>query len=280
MNTKLFLAEQKKTFGRSVVWITIAAIAIFVAAMVALAHLSGLRAAAQGIDTEGIPVTTWPYGLATTLAQFLNPGYGGGIAIVVLTSALWADEFRWRTVQFWLSRGITRRTLVTTKLATIVLPIVALILIGTLAGGVSSYLITLSSNQMVDWQMINAGQLVLSIVRASAALMPFAAMAILAGVLTHSTAGTLGASLGYLVLGEKIIAAVLNLVGLEGVAQDLPVAMATTLSLWNGLVVAGTSQADLALAQPESSALIGTLAWTVILTAAAVRILQQQDLTD
>lgn len=207
MFANLVLFEHRKTFGRRIVWILAGAAAVFVMAMLTLGFVTRYLAASRGLDGSGVPDMRWPNGMLQVLNQFLAPGLGGGILVIVLTAILWAEEYRWRTLQLWLSRGISRTSLIGAQFLALLLPVALILVVGTAAGAGTSLLFTVLTSGNANLVQVSVSQIVLSIVRLWAAALPVAALTLLFGVLTRSTAGALGAALGYLMLGEEMLRA-------------------------------------------------------------------------
>lgn len=275
MAANVLVAEQYKVLGRKVVWVVMAASVVFVASMLVLVYASIQRGAAMGQDVSEVPPVLWPHGLATTLADFLAPGYIGSVLAVVVAAVLWADEYRWRTLHLWLSRGISRRRLVAVKALAMVVPFFLIVAVSALVGGLACAGLTLAVGEPLDGA-IRPGQVGVSVVRATMAMLPLAGVTLVMGVLTRSTAGALGAGLGYAALVEKLIAAALTLVGLEQLPLYLPAALSSTLAGYNRLVVAGAAVP--ALPVSAGAAFAGCLVWFVALVLVAGQVLRKQDL--
>jgi hypothetical protein len=275
MSANVFVAEQVKTLGRKVVWVVMAASGVFVASMLVLVYASVQRGAAMGQDTSEIPQVLWPHGLATTLADFLAPGYIGSVLAVVVAAVLWADEYRWRTLHLWLSRGISRRRLVAVKALAMVVPFLLIVTVSALVGGLTCAGLTLAVGEPLGGA-VRPAQVGLGVVRATAAMLPMAGVTLVMGVLTRSTAGALGAGLGYAALVEKLIAAILTLVGLERLPFYLPAAISGTLAGYNRLLVAGAATPTLPVS--AGVAFAGSLIWFLLLTLVAAHLMRKQDL--
>ena len=278
MMTNVLVAEYRKTFGRKVIWMLAGAVAAFTALYFVLAYMTARQAQITGMDVGSIPPVTWPHGWVTGVVELLSPGFLGGIATIVLVSSLWSAETRWRTLHLWLGRGVSRTQMLVAKAMILVLPLLLVSVAGTVAAGGTSAALTLLAEGGISLQQVDGVQIVLGILRATLALMPVGALTLLVGVVVRSGAGSLGAALGYLLLGEQLIGGVLGLVGIGAASRYLPVATANGLAAYGRLMVR-----DAAVTPPmmdAATALVGCVAWTAILLGVALWSLHRQDLTD
>ncbi len=275
--TNVLAAEFRKTFGRRAVWVLTGVVAAFTVLYFVLAHMTVRQAQITGMEVGSIPPVTWPQGLATGVVELLAPGFLGGIAAVVLASSLWSSEMRWRTLHLWLGRGVSRTQMLTAKAVILILPLLLVMTAGTVAAGGTSAALTLFTEGEISLGLVDGLQVVLGVLRLTLALMPVAALTLLAGVVVRSGAGSLGAAMGYMLLGEQLMGAVLGLVGIGEVARYLPIAVASGLAA-HGRSMVRDAAAKLPMME-ATTALVGCAVWAAILLGVAIRTLHRQDLT-
>jgi hypothetical protein len=97
-------------------------------------------------------------------------------------------------------------------------------------------------------------------------------------VLTRSTAGTLGAAMGYLLLGEQLLGGLLSLSGLSTAAIYLPITVGTVLTLYNHTLIQGF-EANASIPLDPAVAFAGTLLWTALFLGLAIGYFNRQDLS-
>jgi ABC-type transport system involved in multi-copper enzyme maturation permease subunit len=278
MFATLWAIEQRKTFKRTVFVITLAGTAALLVLLVLGTHFSTQVAAQQGGGMGELPSMLWPSGMVVVLTDFLSPGFIGGIVPVILATAFLVEEYRWGTLQLWLSRGVPRSTVLGAKAAALVLPLLLTLVAATLIGGGASGLLTHLSVGPGSTEQVNTAQLVLSMLRTLTAMLPVAALTLLLGVLTRSTAGTLGAAMGYLLLGEQLLGGLLSLTGLSTAAIYLPITVSTLLTVYNQTLIQGF-EATAAIPVGQAPAFAGTLLWTALFLGLAMWRFNRQDLS-
>ncbi len=278
MFANLWAIEQRKTFKRKAFVITLAGTAALLVFLVLGTHFSAQVAAQQGGGIGELPSMLWPSGIVVLLTDFLSPGFIGGIVPVILATAFLVEEYRWGTLQLWLSRGVPRSTVLGAKAAALVLPLLLTLIAATLIGGGASALVTHLGAGPGSAEQVNFAQLVLSLLRTLTAMLPVAALTLLLGVLTRSTAGTLGAAMGYLLLGEQLLGGLLSLTGLSTAALYLPITVSTVLTLYNHTLIKG-SEAAKSIPVGQAAAFAGALLWTAVFLGLAMWRFNRQDLS-
>jgi ABC-type transport system involved in multi-copper enzyme maturation permease subunit len=278
MFANLWAVEHYKTFKRKVFWITLAGTVGLLVVLVLGLYFAAQIAVQQGAEVGDLPTLLWPNGLVVVLNDFLSPGFIGGIVAVILGTALWAEEYRWGMLHLWLSRGVPRATLLSAKAAALVLPLFLSLTAGLLvAGGVTGALTALSAGAAPAGQ-VDFGQLALSLLRSTAAVLPIAALTLFLGVLTRSTAGALGAGMGYLLLGEQILGGLLGVIGLSSIGMYLPITLGKLLTMHNNALLRGF-QGVQTLPVGGGVACAGVLLWTAVFLGLAVWVFGRQDLS-
>ncbi|MFZ6030678.1 MAG: ABC transporter permease subunit [Chloroflexota bacterium] len=280
----LLIIENTKTLRRPMLWIELLFLALLIVALFAAMSATSVHNANENISIEEQEAlragVAWPGGLLQALGMASGSGLGG-LLIVILSGAITAQEYTWRTMQFWLSRGVSRSTLLAAKATAMLVPIAMIVATALLVGGTVSGVFTLLLDGSLHAEQVDPGALLLSLLRTAYSIFPYAGLAFLLGIATRSTAASIGGALTYLLLLENLLVQGLALLG--GVAAKasacLPGSLASALLAQNKVTsnVAAAQAADPWLA---SAAALGIAAWTVAFIAAARLIFRRQDLNE
>ncbi len=277
--------EQKKLTRRKILWIElviVAAAAVFIPLMIYLASQSD-GSGNLVVTTDG-PVDdmfTWPSAL--NLGIGLASGGGlGGLLIVILIGTLTAQEYGWRTMQLWLSNGISRPVLLLAKFAIVLLPALLFVLAPFVTGALTTAVFTQNLQGSLPFAEVDWWQAALSILRTAYTLLPYAALTFLLAVASRSTVVAVGGGLAYTLLIEGVLMQLLGLVGgtWAKIGQYLPAGLSNSLASLNrvssqtnsGLV----TQAD---GLSMETAVIGIALYTLLFVGLAVLAFRRQDLS-
>lgn len=277
--------EQKKLTRRKILWIElaiVAAAAVFIPLMIYLASQSD-GSGNLVVTTDG-PVDdmfTWPSAL--NLGIGLASGGGlGGLLIVILIGTLTAQEYGWRTMQLWLSNGISRPVLLLAKFAVVLLPALLFVLAPFVTGALTTAVFTQNLQGSLPFAAVDWWQAALSILRTAYTLLPYAALTFLLAVASRSTVVAVGGGLAYTLLIEGVLMQLLGLVGgtWAKIGQYLPAGLSNSLASLNrvssqtnsGLV----TQAD---GLSMETAVIGIALYTLLFVGLAVLAFRRQDLS-
>lgn len=277
--------EQKKLTRRKILWIElaiVAAAAVFIPLMIYLASQSD-GSGNLVVTTDG-PVDdmfTWPSAL--NLGIGLASGGGlGGLLIVILIGTLTAQEYGWRTMQLWLSNGISRPVLLLAKFAVVLLPALLFVLAPFVTGALTTAVFTQNLQGSLPFAEVDWWQAALSILRTAYTLLPYAALTFLLAVASRSTVVAVGGGLAYTLLIEGVLMQLLGLVGgtWAKIGQYLPAGLSNSLASLNrvssqtnsGLV----TQAD---GLSMETAVIGIALYTLLFVGLAVLAFRRQDLS-
>ena len=137
----------------------------------------------------------------------------GGLLVIVLIGAVTAQEYTWRTMHLWLSRGIPRPVLMGAKFVAILLPIFLFVVTPLLVGGGLTAIFTLQIDKSLPFGQINWWHLAMSVLRTAYTLLPYATLTFMLAIVTRSTAAAIGIGLAYTLLVESIASTVFPLLG-------------------------------------------------------------------
>jgi len=277
--------EQKKLTRRKILWLElaiVAAAAVFIPLVIYLAS-QGDGSGNLVVTTDG-PVDdmfTWPSAL--NLGIGLASGGGlGGLLIVILIGTLTAQEYGWRTMQLWLSNGISRPVLLLAKFAIVLLPALLFVLAPFVTGALTTAVFTQNLQGSLPFAEVDWWQAALSILRTAYTLLPYAALTFLLAVASRSTVVAVGGGLAYTLLIEGVLMQLLGLVGgtWAKIGQYLPAGLSNSLASLNRVSAqASTGLVTQADGLSMETAVIGIALYTLLFVGLAVLAFRRQDLS-
>ena len=281
---QMVAVEQKKLTRRKILWIELAmmaAAAVFIPLVIYLASQSD-GSGNLVITTDG-PVEemiAWP--MALRLGIDLASGGGlGGLLIVILIGTLTAQEYGWRTMQLWLSNGISRPVLLLAKFTAVLLPSLLLVLAPFVAGALTTAVFTQNLQGSLPFAQVDWWQAALSIGRTAFTLLPYAALTFFLAVISRSTVVAIGGGLAYAMLIEGVLVQLLTFVGgtWAKIGQYLPAGLSNSLAALNR-VSASSGSGLVAQAEGVSmeTAVTGIALYTLIFVGLAIFAFRRQDL--
>ncbi|MCP4420615.1 MAG: ABC transporter permease subunit [Chloroflexi bacterium] len=278
--------EQKKLTSRKILWIEmaiVAATAVFIPLIIYIASQSdGGSSGNLVITTDGSveDMIVWPSALRLGIEMASGNGLGG-LLIVILIGTLTAQEYGWRTMQLWLSNGISRPVLLLAKFTAVLLPALLLVLAPFVAGGLATAVFTQLLEGNLPFADVNWWQAILSILRTAYTLLPYAALTFFLAIASRSTVVAIGGGLAYNMLIEAVFVQIMALIGgsWAKIGQYLPAGLANSLSTLNRVSNSATtslvSQGE--LLSPET-AVIGIALYTLFFVGLALLAFRRQDL--
>jgi ABC-type transport system involved in multi-copper enzyme maturation permease subunit len=269
--------ESDKIFRRLLLW---AGLLIALAPMVVFLLVA--FTAGRGV----IPTKTlmWPGGIATVLA-FANgyfPGVGYGVYLLaVVIGLVTSQEYSWRTMQLWLSHGITRSLLLGVKFVVALLVVFVIVLAFFLVGGIISMVFAYQLHGSIDFAHVNGVQLLLSYLRTVYGMLPYAALTLLLVVVTRSAAAAIGGLVLFMMAIELPLSLLLPLLGQNyaHIAQYLPAGLAQTMNIQND--IAAKLSVQTIISSGQSSLLAATICialYTLLFFGLALWVFRQQNL--
>ncbi|MFC2042922.1 ABC transporter permease subunit [Chloroflexota bacterium] len=275
----LLWIENQKNLKRSLLWIEIILLGVFV-----LLIFAGLYIAIQGtpdgvtitdVDLAKIPqLITWPGALAFSL-RFAA---GSKLLLIIFVGAMTASEYTWRTYQLWLSRGVPRTLLLVSKFISFCPPIL-LVVTGTLvAGGLITAIFSLHINSSLNLEQVNFWQLGLDLFRTAYTLLPYVGITFFLAVATRSTVAAIGGSAGFGLIVDSLLGEILLLMpGKIGeAAKYLPENLMQSLlsASWTPPALMEETVPDLLTPIPAA---IMIAIWTLVFFGLALWFFRRQD---
>jgi len=282
--------ENTKTLKRAMLWIELVLMAFLTAGMFLLIFTAGLFTGSEELSSEMMEALkdalVWPGGLMQSMGLAAGNGLGG-LMLIVLVGAVTAQEYTWRTMQLWISRGVSRSALMSAKFTALLIPAVLIVIVPLISGGVVTGIISLALDGSLHTDQINFIQLFLAALRTAYTLLPYAGLAFLLGIVTRSTAAAIGGGVAYALLLEGVIVQLLSLIGgtLGKFLAYLPTNLATALLTLNQSAMTttvninGEQLSTIKLLDPLPAA-VGIALWTIAFVATALLVFRRQDLTE
>jgi ABC-type transport system involved in multi-copper enzyme maturation permease subunit len=271
--------EREKALRRPLLWIGLAAVAALIAFF--YATFFAFRA---NVPPSGTQFLYWPAGLVYALGTVVGyaswASYGTYLLIVVIGVGM-TQEYSWRTLQLWLSHGVRRPALLGAKFVVTLLPALLIVCVCLVTIGGLSALFSWQAQGAVHAEQVNGGELALSFLRTSYAMLPYAALPFLLAVASRSAAMAVGGGLAFVAVIETALTNTLAALGgifARGV-QYLPSGLAGALNSQNA-ALANLPATPNPLQPSPLAAAIGIAAYTLAFAGLALWIFQRQDLTD
>ncbi len=276
---QLLRLENDRTFRRLLPWVGL--LCALVPSVLTLTLLFAFLAGTPEMPRQSF---TWPGGIANMLrfAAGSGAGYGYGLyLLVILTAIIMGQDYSWRTVQLWLSRGCARSHLLIARFAQLALAALLITLAFLLVGIVLALIFASLSQSRIDFSALDLAQLLLSYLRTAYSMLPYLALTLLIAVLTRSTVVAIGAGIVFMAAIEVSLSFLLPALG-EGfarVSQFFPYALALNLNQEN-LALAHTAVKHTALQPSPLVAVLCITAYTLVLFGITVWAFRRQDLTN
>ena len=278
--------EQKKTTSRKILWvemIIMAGLAIVIPIIIYAASQSADGSSGNlVITTDGSveDMIVWPSALRLGIEMASGSGLGG-LLIVVLVGTLTAQEYGWRTMQLWLSKGVSRPALLLAKFTAVLLPALLLVLAPFVAGGLTTAVFSQQLQGELPFTDVNWWQTTLSVLRTAYTLLPYAALTFFLAVASRSTVVAIAGGLAYNMVIEGIFGQLLLFAGgsWAKIAQYLPAGFASSLAALNRVTDNATSNLlpQVETVSPET-AVIGIALYTILFVGLALFAFRRQDL--
>jgi ABC-type transport system involved in multi-copper enzyme maturation permease subunit len=284
---QMITIEQSKITRRAILWIELALLA-FAVVMLHVALYAAIQAGE--LSGEGMPPAlieqmeqslVWPAGLAGALDFAAGPNFGG-LLIIVLVGAVMAQEYTWRTVQLWLSQGVSRPLFLAAKFVALLLPILLMVLVPLLFGGLITGVLTQQLTGSIPFGEVEWGRVLTNALAVAYTLLPYAGLAFFLAVLSRSTIVAIGGGLAYAMLLEGIVVELFGLMGgvLGQIGQYLPAGLARGLLATSGGLTIELEGAMAPAAQylDPLPAAMGIALYTALFLGLSILIFRRQDL--
>lgn len=280
--------EQTKLMRRTLPWVLLAVLAGVAILMVGVNYLVMNNSLGSDLGPEMTAEvqrqTIWPEGLFSTIG-IAGGSALGGLLVVILSGTTMAQEYTWRTLQQWLGRGVPRPVFLAAKFAALLLPILLMVLVPLLVGGLLTALITIGVEGSLNVAGVAWGSLALRTLATAYSLLPYAALTFLLAVATRSTVAAVGIGVAYALLVEGLVLqlAALFSESLARLSLYLPAGLAQSLLQSERLLqvsVDGQPVTGGAELLSPAVAVAGIAVYTALFLAAAIVIFRRQDLNE
>jgi ABC-type transport system involved in multi-copper enzyme maturation permease subunit len=277
----MLIIENHKLYKRAIIWAETAIMALGVVALNLLFFAITRMESGNPMAGQLEESLVWPLGLTQSLGLAAGPSLGG-ILIVILIGAITAQEYTWRTLQLWLSRGVPRGLFLTAKFiaalpATLLLTVTPLLAGGLITAVFSQMLLGKIPFGAVDW-----GNLLSLTLATAYTLLPYAALAFFLAVASRSTLITVGGGLAYTLLLEGIVVQLLTFAGggWAEIGKYVPAGLAQgMLAIGSSTTVEVGGQMGPAIQYLEpGAAAVGIALYTVAFVALSIFVFRRQDL--
>lgn len=278
----LFLVEQSKLFRRRFFRLEVAILALLTVIVHAglIVFLHRPEAAASGaVQFQGsIPDT--PHQLLIMVTGLFTGGANlMGLLIISFVAAFVAQEYTWRTVHLWLSRGVSRRRYLLAKASTVLLALLILLITPLVVSIPFVFYTVPQAGGVLSMAPGDLQIVATTIARALFVLLPYAALALFLSVATRSPLAAGGTAMGISVIAEPL----LNLAGalntqVRAVLAFLPRNLAQIVMNASAPQLAQQGSAEGALLSP-ATATVTIGAWVVVFLALTFWQFRRQDIT-
>lgn len=282
--------ELTKILKRSMTWVLIGIMALLVTvlhiALYATLQMPQSAAAMPPEAAEQLRASLcWPEAFPNLLG-FAAGNALGGLMLVILTGAVVAQEYTWRTAHLWLGHGLPRPAFLLGKFAALAVAGLLFTLTPLAVGMPLTGWFTHHLTGSFGLAGLNVGHLALSILRTAYTLLPYLTLTLLLAILTRSVAAAVGIGLAYALLVEGILAQLLALAGgvWAELTRYLPGGLAGALMRLNQ----ATAEISVGLNTGESGsveplgpwvAALGVALYTAAFLGLALWAFRRQDLT-
>jgi ABC-type transport system involved in multi-copper enzyme maturation permease subunit len=283
----LLSTENTKIFRRRLFWTLLVLIAIVVMIIEIVLYatfengLSGIVMPAED-RLNLLQMITWPRALVNVLTLVGGNAFGG-LLFVILVGAVTSQEYNWRTLHLWLSRGVPRPILRTAKFAAFIAPALLIVLTALVAGGVITAIISFNINNTLHLDEMNSSQVVISILRTAYTLLPYGAVTYFLAVISRSTVVAISGGLVYTLLLEDILIQMLGLIReplpLQRMIEYMPSTLADNMLALNQAVIGVEGSSPAGSGSPLTAAL-GIAAWVLLFLGLSLWIFQRQNLSE
>lgn len=270
--------ESDKVFRRRALWIGIA-----IATLLMVFYFIGFFTSDR--SAVGSRYWVWPGGLTSALAfaDGFSPGLGyAAYVLAVVVGMVTAQEYSWRTMQLWLSHGVPRPLLLLAKFVLALAAVLVIVLAFVLVGALASIFLTYQPHGSAS-STLDVGALLLSYLRTSYGLLPYAALAFLLAIVSRSAAVAIsGVVLFMLALEPLLIGLLLRLGnGYARVAQLLPAGLAQSMNQQNYTAAHLSMPTLVSVGQTNLAvAVICIAVYTLLFCGIALWVFQRQNLTN
>jgi hypothetical protein len=215
----------------------------------------------------------WPQALMSSTQK----GSLGNFLLVIAIAVLTAQEYTWRTFHLWLSRGVSRLSLMATKSILIIALTVLTVLTASVVGTIVTGILTLVLKGSLPLAQIQAQMLLLSFLITSLGLLPYAALAFMLTILFRNTVAPIGIALAFLLVIENVF--YLALAAINSTTATLGSYLPSQLSTRLSDAISGTQPATGNSSSPLV-ACIGLFVYACVFTGIGIWSFLHQDFSE
>lgn len=223
--------ELRKLFKSKIFWVELAIISGIIIIMMSGIFVARMLGILSHNSTLLDLMLMWPESINFSLNMLTGQSFGA-LLVILLVSLIVTREYSWRTFSLWQWQGVSRAVVMTAKLLVMIFAVFLLVLGALFVGSFVSGLFTLILTGTLPFEALDFAQIGLNVLRTTYALFPQISLAMLLGILTRSTAWSLGIGIGYTLLIEGPVVRIFTmLVGgwPAEVVQWLPGALANAI---------------------------------------------------
>ncbi len=276
--------ENTKNLRRNLLWAELILLALIVISIFTFLYIS-IQNAPDGVtisteDIDKIPhLVTWPVALEFAI-HFVGRTGLGGLLLIVFVAAATAQEYTWRTLHLWLSRGTPRPLLLGVKFTALLLPTLMIVLTALVSGAAITLFFSMQINGTLHLDQLNFWQLGLSLLRTTFTMLPYVALTYLLAIATRSAVVSTGAGIAYTLIIESFLVQILAISkgNLGRMAKYLPVRLADSLLSSNQGMPGMAEGLSPGLLEPFPAVVCIAL-WTLALFCLTLWIFRRQDFT-
>lgn len=289
MFLRLLLVEESKLLKRWLLWILIAIMVgmVFLSIVVPFVLVYREARAVQGplppeiLDNlrENLPVK------AIERAMRMNQLGFGGVLLMIFTGTVVAQEYSWRSLHLWLSRGLSRGTVYLAKAVALLGPIMLMALVPVIFGGLFSLGMSQVMKDLIgDMSVptVNMANLLMSILREVFTLSYCVTLAYFLTIWSRSqvmaVAGSVLIELMVDSLGYSVLSSINT--GIRKLGGYIPQGLWRSIHLVSrvGTELPEIPHAEGILLETNTAALL-LLSYTVVLLLGAALIFRRQELS-
>lgn len=276
----LIRAEHRKLFKRRLFWAEVGILALLTvvvnAGLITFMHMPE-SATSGNVQFQGTLPDTPAALLSMVTTMFAGGGNLLGLLIIPLVGALVAQEYTWRTVHLWLSRGVSRTHYLLAKLFTVLTALLVFIVTPLVLSIPFVFYTVPEAGGSVSMTPTEFQQLLMNALQGVYVLLPYVVLTLLLAVATQSTVAAIGTAIGVSVIGEPL----LNMAGMfsaqmRAIVAYLPRNLAQVLMSANAEMA---QQAGMGAQRPSPTMAAGALAaWILVFLVGALWQFRRQDI--
>jgi len=279
----ILVNENTKILKRRLFWVEIVLLTLIVVGILLVLFITveterggvGMMSDERMMMLETI---TWPEAWNNIIRLAGWDGLGP-VFLIILVGAVTAQEYTWRTLHLSLSRGVSRSKLLVAKLTALLIAGVMIVIAVLVSGGLTTAIFSSMINGSLNLHQLDVLHLILSIVRATYTMLPYACLAFFLAVASRSSVVAISGGLVFILVIENLIVSGAGMLGerFAHLVLNLPGGLANSLLILNNASLGMASSAEMSIVSPLH-AVIGIAAWTILFLGFSLLVFRRQDL--